>query len=66
MRLIKKLLPALYANENIFYSNKDSGDTVFSSNEMGILSIDLNNFNIDDTNYDEDDLETIIHIKLLV
>ena len=64
--MIKKLLPALYANENIFYSNKDSGDTVFSCNEMGILSIDLNNFNIDDTNYDEDDLETIIHIKLLV
>ena len=32
---------------------------------MGILSIDLNNINLDDTNYDVDDLETIIHIRLL-
>ena len=39
--------------------------TVFSCNEMDILSIDLNNINLDDTNYDEDDPETIIYIRLL-
>ena len=43
----------------------DSGDAVFSCNEMDILSIDLNNIELDDTNYDEDEPETIIHIKLL-
>ena len=32
---------------------------------MGILDIDLNNINLDNTNCDEDDPETIIHIKLL-
>ena len=32
---------------------------------MGIVRIDLNNINIDNTNYDEDDSETIIHIRLL-
>ena len=32
---------------------------------MDILSIDRNNINLDDTNYDEDDPETIIHIRLL-
>ena len=32
---------------------------------MGIHSIDLNNINVDDTYYDEDDPGTIIHIKLL-
>ena len=32
---------------------------------MGILSIDLNNVNLDNTNYNEDDAETFIHIKLL-
>ena len=32
---------------------------------MGILSVDLNNINLDYTNYDEDDLENLIHIKLL-
>ena len=32
---------------------------------MGILSIDLNNINLDDTNYDLDDPETTTHIILL-
>ena len=32
---------------------------------MGILNIDLNNINLEDTNYDEDDPDTIIHIRLL-
>ena len=32
---------------------------------MGILNIDLNNINLDDTNYDEGDPEIIIHIRLL-
>ena len=31
---------------------------------MGILNIDLNNINLDDTNYDEGDPEIIIHIRL--
>ena len=32
---------------------------------MGILSIDPNNINLDDTNFDEDDPETIINVRLL-
>ena len=32
---------------------------------MGILSVNLNNINIDDTNYEEDDPDTIILIRLL-
>ena len=32
---------------------------------MGILNTDLNNINLDDTDYDEDDSETIIYIRLL-
>ena len=32
---------------------------------MGILNIDLNNFNLDDTNYEKDDPDTIILIRLL-
>ena len=50
----KKLLTALYAHDNILYFN-----------EMGILSIYLNNINLDDTNYYKDNPEFIIHIKLL-
>ena len=64
-KMIKKLLTNLYAADNILYFNEDSSDAVFSCNEMGILSIDLNNINLDDTNHDEDDSENITHIRLL-
>ena len=62
--MINKLLTALYADNNILYFNEDSGDAIFSSNELGILGIDPNNINHDCTDYDEDDPETITHIKL--
>ena len=39
--MIKKLYTALYRDENISYFDKDSGNVVFSCNEMGILNIDL-------------------------
>ena len=32
---------------------------------MGILSTDINNINLGGTKYNEDDPETIIHIRLL-
>ena len=60
--MIKKFI-ALYADDNIVCFNEDSGNAVFSCNEMGIPSKDLNNINLDDTNYDEDDPETINHIN---
>ena len=63
-KMIKKILTALYADDNILYFNEVSGNVVLSCNEMGIVSIDLNNITRDNTNYDEDDLETIIHIRL--
>ena len=61
--VIKKLLTALHADDNIFYFNEDSSDVIFSCNEMGILSVDLYNINLDDTNYDKDDLEAIIRVR---
>ena len=53
VKMIKKLYTVLYADENILYFNKDSGNIVFSCNEMGILNIDLNDINLDN-NFDED------------
>ena len=43
-----------------FYEDSDD-----ATNEVGILSIDFDYINLDDTNYDEDDPETIIPIRLL-
>ena len=63
-KMIKNLYTSLYADENVLYFNEDSGDAVFSCTEMGILSIDLNNINLDD-NFDEDDPDNIILIRLL-
>ena len=63
-KMIKKVLTALYADDNILYFNEDFGDAIFSCNNS--LIIDLNNITLDDTNYDEDDPEAIIHIKILV
>lgn len=37
-------------------------DATVSSNEMGIFRVDLNNVNLGDANFSEDDLKTIIHV----
>ena len=62
---LKILLILLSFENNIVYFNEDSGNAVFSCNEMGIVSINLNNMNLDDTSYDEDNPETITHIRPL-
>ena len=49
----------------ILYFNEDSDNVVFTCNEMGIFNIDLNNIIFDDTNYDEDDPDAIIPVRLL-
>ena len=47
------------------FFDEDSGNVTFSSDELGVLSIDLNNNNLDDINFDEDDSETIIHVRIM-
>ena len=54
----------MYVDENIPYFNEDSGNVVFSCNEMGIINIYINNINLDN-NFEEDDPNTIIVIRLL-
>ena len=63
--MVKKLFTAFYTDENILYFNEDSGNVVFNCNEMGILNIDLNNINLYN-NFDKDDPDTVILIRLLV
>ena len=33
---------------------------------MGFVTVDLNNINVDDNSFDEDDLKTIVHVRLMV
>ena len=64
--MIKEHFAALHSDENIFYFNEDSGNVVFSCNEIGILNIDLCNINLDNKDdEDGDDSDTIIHIRYL-
>ena len=76
--LQKKVYTALYADENILYFDEDSGNVAVFCNEMAILSppptppppililnIDLNNINLEN-NFDEDDPDATILIRLLV
>ena len=63
-RMIKKLYFALCTDENVLYFNEDSGNFIFSCNEMGILNKHLSNFNVDNDS-DEDDPDTFILIRIL-
>ena len=57
-KIIKKFFTALYADENF-------GNVVFDCNEMGILNVDFNCIKLDDNNFDEDDPDTNIYVRLL-
>ena len=62
--MIKKLYTALYADDDSLFFDEDSVNVIFCCNEMGILSVNLNNIN-PDNNFAEDDPDTIILIRLL-
>ena len=63
-KMIKKLYIALYTDDSFLFFHEDPGDVTFCCNEMGILSVNLNNINLDN-NFDEDDPNNIILILLL-
>ena len=64
-KTIKELFTAFYADENIPYFNEHCGNIIFSCNGMGILNIDLNNNNLDNTINQKDDPDVIIHIRFV-
>ena len=44
-KMIKKLHDALFADNDILFFDEDSSNVTLSSDEMGIISVDLNNIN---------------------
>ena len=64
-KMIIKPFTSLFADEKMLYFNEDSSDVTFCCNQMGILSVNLYNINLDDTNYEEDDSDAIVLIRLL-
>ena len=51
---------ALFADDDILFFDEDSGNVTFSSDELGILRLNLN-INLDDTKLYEDDPKSIFH-----
>ena len=64
-KMIEKLYAALYADDGLLFFDEDSSNIIFCSDEMGILRVNLNNINHDDTNYEENDPDSVIHVRLL-
>ena len=64
-KMINNLYTAQYADDGLLFFDEGSGDVTFCCNEMGILSVNLNDINLDN-NSDADDPDTIILIRLLV
>ena len=54
-----------FSNHDVVFVNEYSGNVIFSSDEMSILSVDLDRIILDDVNFDEDDPETIFHVRLM-
>ena len=52
-------------NRSTVYFNEDSDNLVLNCTETAILNLDLNNISFDD-NFDEDDPDTIILVRLCV
>ena len=62
--MMKKLRTDLYADDGLPIFQEDSGGVTFCCNEIGTLSVNFNNINFDN-NFEKDDPNTIIAIRLM-
>ena len=53
-KMFKNLFTAFYADKNIHYFDEYSSNVMLAFNGMGILNVDIINYNPDDTNFNED------------
>ena len=66
-KMLAKFHDALLTKDDILFFDEDLSKVTFFCNEMGILDVGLYKINLDDddNSFDEDDPETIIHVRLL-
>ena len=62
--MIKNLYTASYADDVLLFLDENSCDTTFCCDEMGILSVNLNDINFNN-NFNEDDPDTVILFRRL-
>ena len=63
--MLEKFDKALLANDDILFFNEDFAKVTFTASQRHILVVDLNKINLDNDNFDENDPDTIIHVRLL-
>ena len=56
----------LYSLKMILFFNDDFIKVTFFANQRHILAVDLDKINLDNDDFDEDDCDIIIHVRLLV
>ena len=55
----------VFANGDIFFYDVDCNNITFPNDDVVLSNIDLININLDDDIFDEDDPETIDHVRLM-
>ena len=64
-KLLEKLDSSIFANGDIFFHDVDCNNIIFPNDDVVLSNIDLININLDDDIFDEDDPETINHVRLM-
>ena len=64
-KMLQKSGKPMHANNDMVFYNEDSDKVTFITNQRHILAVDLDKSDLDDNNFDEDDPDTIIDVKLL-
>ena len=62
-KMLEKLYNSIFCNSNIFFHDAGSNIIIFLTDDMGFNTIDLNNVNLDYDNFNEDDPETVNHVR---
>ena len=63
--MLKKLDDVVLSNDNIVFINEDSDNVTIFSDDMGLNTLCLGKINLDDDNFDDDDPDTIVHVRLM-
>ena len=63
--MLEKLGNVVLSNGDIDLDDIDCDTVTFFSDGIGLVTIEFNNINLDDYNFDEGDTETIIHVRLM-
>ena len=64
-KIIKKIDHFVFSSDDEVFGYIDSDIVTFFSNYIDLISIKLNNNNVDDENLDDCDPETFNHVKLM-